>query len=140
MKTLFSAAIAFFASLNASASILQCPNLTGTYFCKGVPGSHEDMIMKIRLEGRGTQMVYSYTYEQKGKDPFTLLFPASDQGVKHPTMDQIGRCWRGTFFNTKDGQLGEKTLLNLVNRNGDYDVVRYKDKSLFLRCPRQISR
>lgn len=121
----------------SGASILQCPRLTGRYFCKAVPGSHDDMIMIIGEERREAAMVYSYRYEQAGQAPYTLYFPASDQGEKNPKMDIIGRCWKRNFFNTKDGKLTEKTLLNRVNAKGDYEVVRHSDQSIYLRCERR---
>jgi hypothetical protein len=125
-------------SVSAQASILQCPRLTGKFFCKAVQGSHEDMLMTITEDRRETSMVYTYLYEQTGQKPFSLTFPACDQGVKNPQQDdEIGRCWRGAFFNSLDGKLTARTLLNYVNARGDYDVVRYGDHSLFLRCDRR---
>ena len=122
----------------SQASSVQCPNLQGKFFCKGVEGSHKDMIMTIKQQLRPGYMYFAYTYAQVGQKPFTLEFKANDQGIKNnPPNDDVGRCILGYYFNSKDGRLTEKSLLNYLNYKGDYVVRPYKSSEPFLVCPRQ---
>lgn len=121
-------------SLSASASIFQCPSLKGVYFCKGVEGSHKDMVMRIRQKHNPKRIVYEYTYEQVGEPVMVLNFFASDQGEKNPGRDMIGKCYKGYYFNSSTGHIGDDTFLNFVDQNHDYNVVRKKDMSVYLNC------
>ncbi|MBS1961023.1 MAG: hypothetical protein JST04_02320 [Bdellovibrionales bacterium] len=122
---------------SAAASFKECPRLRGHYFCEGVAGSHKDMNMIITEAFASGRATYYYLYEQKGEPAEELRFLASDQGERNPDLDgMIGRCAKGYYFNSADGRPNAKTLLNYVNRQGDYEVIYYKDGSLFLRCRR----
>lgn len=127
-------------SSSAFAATDQCPLIDGKFFCAAVAGSHEDMEMTIthQLLDDGT-INYLYEYAQKGQAPYTLSFLASNEGTANPSRGgMIGSCWNGYYFNSKAGQLSEKTLLNWVNANGDYEVLHAKDMSLFLNCEKVV--
>lgn len=122
----------------ASASFKECPKLRGQYFCKGVTGSHKDMVMIIDEAFASGRANYHYRYEQVGEKALELDFIASDAGVANPDQDGlVGRCVDGFYFNSDDGRLGPKTLLNTVNRDGNYEVIRNGDRSSFLVCKRR---
>lgn len=130
--------IVFLVSSIAFASVEQCPDLTGKFFCKGIEGSHKDMVMEISQEAsKDGVMNYHYLYLQEGEAPLNLSFLASDQGVANPSQNgMIGKCFEGYYFNSKDGQVTEKTLFNFINEKGEYVVMRNKDHELFLVCPK----
>jgi hypothetical protein len=137
MKATICALACLVALSSAVASIEQCPDLRGKFFCKKVEGSHEDMKMTIRQSDRDGKRVYSYHYEQVGKDPLDLAFPASDQGEPNPDMPGLtGHCTDHYFYNLRGTAPRPDTLVNGLDENGDYVVVRNDDHSVFLRCPR----
>lgn len=137
MKTL--SVVAILVSSLAHASSVQCPNLQGKFFCKGVAGSHKDMVMTVRAQLKAGYVQYAYTYEQEGQEPMTLVYQGNDQGIKYSSGgdEMVGRCMLNYYFNSKDGKLIEnKTLLNYINNKGDYSVRAYKSDKLYLVCPR----
>ena len=132
----------FFGTLFLTFSVLashdQCPNLQGTFYCKAVQGSHKDMTMKISQKvGPDESLIYTYTYLQNGEEPLELSFLASDQGTPNPEEDgDLGKCLDRNFFLTSSGEVEEKSLFNTVNEKGEYLVLRARDLSVFLSCPR----
>ncbi len=120
----------------ATASTSQCPNLRGEYFCPGVEGSHKDMVMKIKQKRIRGVMNYFYRYEQVGEEVLELKYLASNKGTPNPDHEGIiGKCMDGYYFNTKDGTATPRTLLNYVDEDGAYLVIRNDSvHTIFLRC------
>ena len=136
MKT---AILSILLAVPALASTEGCPNLKGEYFCKAVAGSHKDMVMLVRQYRYLTRMMYEYTYDQVGEPTLRLDFLASDQGEKNPDQDgMIGYCMKGYYYNIpKGGHLEDNSLLNYINADGNYEVIRNKGHASFLLCKRR---
>ena len=92
------------------------------------------MVMEITQSHNNEVMTYSYLYLQVDEAPLLLHFLTSDQGERNPDQNMIGKCLGGYYFNSKTGDLNEKSLLNIVNENGTYQVLYAKDLSIFLEC------
>lgn len=129
--------LAFLASFSAIASFEECPKLRGKYFCPAVVGSHKDMTMII-TEARASGVVtFHYLYEQRGEPALELRYLASDQGTRNPDQGgMIGRCENLFYYNSSTGRANDKTLLNFINDDGDYEVIRNGDRKRFLLCKR----
>lgn len=122
---------------SAVASFDECPKMRGRYFCPGVVGSHQDMTMIITEARASGRVTYYYLYEQRGEEAFELRFMASDQGTQNPDHGgMIGKCENGFYYNSSNGRASDKTLLNFVNDDGDYEVIRNGDRKRFLLCNR----
>ncbi len=124
--------------LSSFASNLQCPKLTGHYFCPALSGSHADTTLIIG-ESRSTRWVsYYFTYEERGENSVEYRFVANDEGRRQDeNWSLIGKCVNGQFYVSYYGDLEDGTLLHGVNSKGNYEVRANKNQTLIEECIRR---
>ena len=103
------------------ASVLACPDLSGTFQCPALDGMPAStLVVTNKAMGEGI-MQYVFTYKIGGKD-MNLRADASDKGIKKPD-GQVTSCNATTYIHKGPNERGEGTR-SFINASGNFEAVQ----------------